>query len=63
MAAGMSDGPLHTPFYTACYHGQFEAARFLADSGARTALTDQALTTKSRSLTSFIFCYHFFLDP
>jgi ankyrin repeat protein len=43
MTAGMSDDPLYTPFYTACYHGQFEAAKFLADNGARTALTDQAL--------------------
>jgi hypothetical protein len=50
MTAGAGTDCATTPFYAACSFDHFEAAKFLADNSARTALTDEALPNSFEEL-------------
>jgi hypothetical protein len=50
MTAGAGTNCATTPFYAACSLDHFEAAKFLADNGARTALTDEEVPNSFEEL-------------
>jgi hypothetical protein len=50
MTAGAGTDCATTPFYAACSLDHFEAAKFLADNGARTALTDEEVPNSFEEL-------------